>query len=63
MKLLKLPMLRLRKPELKKIVLYSDKYYTVYTAMKAKRQGLGLIKSIGELSKLQMLTERIMHEL
>ncbi|KAF8176531.1 hypothetical protein BJ912DRAFT_930637 [Pholiota molesta] len=29
---------------------------------KAKRQGLGLIKFIGELFKLQMLTERIMHE-
>ncbi|KZP09261.1 hypothetical protein FIBSPDRAFT_938560 [Athelia psychrophila] len=28
----------------------------------AKRQGLGLIKFIGELFKLQMLTERIMHE-
>ena len=40
------------------IVLYSDEYYT---AQKAKRQGLGLIKFIGELFKLQMLTERIMH--
>ncbi|KZP29637.1 hypothetical protein FIBSPDRAFT_926827 [Athelia psychrophila] len=29
---------------------------------KAKRQGLGLIKFIGEWFKLQMLTERIMHE-
>ena len=38
--------------------LYSDEYYA---AQKAKRQGLGLIKSIGELFKLQMLTERIMH--
>ena len=33
-----------------------------YAAQKAKRQGLGLIKFIGELFKLQMLTERIMHE-
>jgi len=40
-------------------VLYSEEYYT---AQKAKRQGLGLIKFIGELFKLQMLTERIMHE-
>lgn len=39
--------------------LYSDEYYI---AQKAKRQGLGLIKFIGELFKLQMLTERIMHE-
>ncbi|KAG1868442.1 armadillo-type protein [Suillus subluteus] len=42
-----------------KAELYSDEYYT---AQKAKRQGLGLIKFIGELFKLQMLTERIMHE-
>ena len=40
------------------IVIYSDEY----AAQKAKRQGLGLIKFIGELFKLQMLTERIMHE-
>ncbi|KAI0250915.1 armadillo-type protein [Lactifluus subvellereus] len=39
--------------------LYSDEYYT---AAKAKRRGLGLIRFIGELFKLQMLTERIMHE-
>lgn len=39
--------------------LYSDEYYA---AQKAKRQGLGLIKFIGELFKLSMLTERIMHE-
>jgi len=39
--------------------LYSEEYYA---AKKAKRQGLGLIKFIGELFKLQMLTERIMHE-
>ncbi|QRW25257.1 eukaryotic translation initiation factor 4G [Rhizoctonia solani] len=40
-------------------VLYSDEYYA---AAKAKRQGLGLVRFIGELFKLQMLTERIMHE-
>ncbi|KAF8550209.1 ARM repeat-containing protein [Imleria badia] len=39
--------------------LYSDEYYA---AQKARRQGLGLIKFFGELFKLQMLTERIMHE-
>ncbi|KAG6920218.1 hypothetical protein DXG01_004987 [Tephrocybe rancida] len=39
--------------------LYSDEYYA---AQKAKRRGLGLIRFIGELFKLQMLTERIMHE-
>ena len=43
-------------------VLYSNKYYAAYAAQKAKRQGLGLIKFIGELFKLQMLTERIMHK-
>ncbi|OJT05720.1 Eukaryotic translation initiation factor 4 gamma, partial [Trametes pubescens] len=37
-------------------------YSEYYAAQKAKRQGLGLIKFIGELFKLQMLTERIMHE-
>ncbi|EPQ55176.1 ARM repeat-containing protein, partial [Gloeophyllum trabeum ATCC 11539] len=31
-------------------------------AQKARRQGLGLMKFIGELFKLQILTERIMHE-
>ncbi|KAG2366166.1 armadillo-type protein [Suillus spraguei] len=39
--------------------LYWDEYYA---AQKARRQGLGLIKFIGELFKLQMLTERNMHE-
>jgi hypothetical protein len=39
--------------------LYSDEYFA---AQKAKRRGLGLIQFIGELYKLQMLTERIMHE-
>ncbi|KAK0494867.1 armadillo-type protein [Armillaria luteobubalina] len=40
------------------IALFSEEYFA---AQKAKRQGLGLIKFIGELFKLQMLTERIMH--
>ena len=37
----------------------SDEYYA---AQKAKRRGLGLINFIGELFKVQMLTERIMHK-
>ena len=37
----------------------SDEYYA---AAAAKRRGLGLVKFIGELFKLCMLTERIMHE-
>lgn len=37
----------------------SDEYYI---AAAAKRRGLGLIQFIGELFKLSMLTERIMHE-
>ncbi|KIM19671.1 hypothetical protein M408DRAFT_193888 [Serendipita vermifera MAFF 305830] len=40
-------------------VLYSDKYCAF---KKAKRRGLGLVKFIGELFKVKMLTERIMHE-
>lgn len=36
----------------------SEEYYI---AQKAKRRGLGLVRFIGELFKLQMLTERIMH--
>ena len=40
-------------------VLYSDEYYVI---QKAKRRGLCLIRFLGELFKLQMLTERIMHE-
>lgn len=40
-------------------VLYSEEYYTV---QKAKQQGLSLVKFIGELFKLQMLTEHIMLE-
>lgn len=43
----------------KEAELLSDEYYA---AQKAKRQGLGLVRFIGELYKLQMLTERIMHE-
>ncbi len=39
--------------------LLSDEYYI---AAAAKRRGLGLVKFIGELFKLGMLTERIMHE-
>ncbi|KAJ3748602.1 armadillo-type protein [Lentinula detonsa] len=45
--------------EEEEIALYSEEYYA---AQKAKRQGLGLIKFIGELFKLQMLKERIMHD-
>ena len=41
------------------VELYLDEYYT---AQKARRRGLGLIQFIGELYKVQMLTERIMHE-
>ncbi|KAG6876228.1 hypothetical protein C0992_000430 [Termitomyces sp. T32_za158] len=41
------------------VALYSDEYYA---AQKAKRRGLGLIKFIGELFKLQMLTERVFEE-
>lgn len=37
----------------------SDEYYV---AAAAKRRGLGLVQFIGELYKLNMLTERIMHE-
>jgi translation initiation factor 4G len=40
-------------------VLYSQEYYA---AAQAKREGLGLVRFIGELFKSQMLTERIMHE-
>lgn len=39
-------------------VVFSDEYYAL---QKAKRRGLGLVKFIGELFKLNMLTERIMH--
>lgn len=47
-----------KKGEEKEAELLSDEYYLV---QKAKRRGLGLIRFIGELFKLQMLTERIMH--
>ena len=41
------------------VELYSNEYYA---ARKAKRQGLGLAQFIGELYKLQMLTERVIHK-
>lgn len=43
----------------KEAELLSDEYYA---AQKAKRRGLGLVRFIGELYRLSMLTERIMHE-
>lgn len=45
--------------EAKEVTMLSDEYYK---AAAAKRRGLGLVRFIGELYKLQMLTERIMHE-
>jgi translation initiation factor 4G len=39
-------------------IVFSDEYYAL---QKAKRRGLGLVKFIGELFKLQMLSERVMH--
>ncbi|KAA6412503.1 MAG: hypothetical protein FRX48_03494 [Lasallia pustulata] len=45
--------------ESKEEVMLSDEYYI---AAAAKRRGLGLVRFIGELYKLGMLTERIMHE-
>ena len=49
------------KPEgqMEEAAMMSDEYYVAATA---KRRGLGLVKFIGELYKLGMLTERIMHE-
>jgi translation initiation factor 4G len=41
------------------VMLYSDEYFA---AQKAKRQRLGFIMFIGELFKLQMPTEHIMHK-
>jgi translation initiation factor 4G len=41
------------------VILLSDEYYI---AAAAKRRGLGLVQFIGELFKLNMLTERIMNE-
>ncbi|KAL0578929.1 hypothetical protein V5O48_003077 [Marasmius crinis-equi] len=48
-----------KESEVDEVASYSNEYYT---AQKARRQGLGLIRFIGELFKQQMLTERIMHE-
>ncbi len=45
--------------ETEEAVMLSDEYYI---AAAAKRRGLGLVKFIGELYKLGMLSERIMHE-
>lgn len=45
--------------EVEEAALMSDEYYI---AAAAKRRGLGLVKFIGELYKLGMLTERIMHQ-
>jgi len=45
--------------ETEEAAMLSDAYYI---AAAAKRRGLGLVRFIGELYKLQMLTERIMHE-
>ncbi|VDB91202.1 unnamed protein product [Peniophora sp. CBMAI 1063] len=39
---------------------YSDEYRTA--AARTKRRGIALVRFIGELFKLRMLTERIMHE-
>ena len=49
------------KPEgvTEEVAMMSDEYYK---AAAAKRRGLGLVKFIGELFKLGMLTERIMHD-
>ncbi|KAL8338446.1 hypothetical protein RB598_007022 [Gaeumannomyces tritici] len=46
-------------PKAGEAVMLSDEYYI---AAAAKRRGLGLVQFIGELYKLGMLTERIMHE-
>ncbi|KDN49919.1 hypothetical protein K437DRAFT_73771 [Tilletiaria anomala UBC 951] len=45
-------------PENKEAELLSDEYYA---AQKAKRRGLGLVRFIGELFKLSMISDRIMH--
>ena len=45
--------------ETEEAVMLSDEYYI---AAAAKRRGLGLVQFIGELYKLNMLTDRIMHE-
>ena len=46
-------------PKTEEAAMLSDEYYI---AAAAKRRGLGLVQFIGELYKLSMLTERIMHE-
>ncbi|KLU89025.1 hypothetical protein MAPG_08003 [Magnaporthiopsis poae ATCC 64411] len=46
-------------PKAGEAAMLSDEYYI---AAAAKRRGLGLVQFIGELYKLGMLTERIMHE-
>lgn len=48
-----------QEPKSGEAALLSDEYYI---AAAAKRRGLGLVQFIGELYKLSMLTERIMHE-
>ena len=45
--------------ESEEAAMLSDEYYI---AAAAKRRGLGLVRFIGELYKLGMLTERIMHQ-
>lgn len=45
--------------ESEEAAMLSDEYYI---AAAAKRRGLGLVRFIGELYKLSMLTERIMHQ-
>jgi translation initiation factor 4G len=45
-------------PQTEEAAMLSDEYYVAATA---KRRGLGLVQFIGELYKLGMLTERIMH--
>ncbi|KAG6870971.1 hypothetical protein C0993_003921, partial [Termitomyces sp. T159_Od127] len=47
--------------EMKGSTMFSVSFNEYYAAQKTKRRGLGLIKFLGELFKLQMLTERIMH--
>ena len=47
------------KDEFGEAALYPDEYHA---AQEAKRQKLGLIEFFGELFKLQMLTERVVHE-
>lgn len=46
-------------PQSEEAAMLSDEYYI---AAAAKRRGLGLVRFVGELFKLNMLNERIMHE-